>query len=51
MYGIITCDETWIYSHEIETKQQPTVWLFPDELYRQESQRMFPKIKQNKVKN
>ena len=31
VYDIVTCDETWIYSYEPETKQQSTVWVFPDD--------------------
>ena len=28
---IVTGDESWIYQYDPETKQQSTVWLFPDE--------------------
>ena len=28
---IVTGDESWIYQIESDTKQQSTVWLFPDE--------------------
>lgn len=28
---VVTGDETWIYQHDPETKQQSTVWLFPGE--------------------
>lgn len=31
VYNIVTGDETWIYSYDPETKQQSTVWVFPDE--------------------
>ena len=29
---IVTGDESWIYQYDPETKQQYTVWLFPDEV-------------------
>lgn len=29
---LVTGDETWIYSHEPESKQQSTVWVFDNEL-------------------
>ena len=28
---IVTGDETWVYQYDPETKQQPRVWVFPDE--------------------
>ncbi|GFS82437.1 putative DD34D transposase [Nephila pilipes] len=31
VYNIYTCDESWIYAYEPETKQQSTVWVFQDE--------------------
>ena len=31
VYNIYTCDESWIYGYEFETKQQSTVWVFQDE--------------------
>jgi len=31
VYNICTCDESWIYSYDPETKQQSTVWVFQDE--------------------
>ena len=31
VYDIVTGDESWIYVYELESKQQSTVWVFPDE--------------------
>lgn len=31
VYDIVTGDESWIYAYDPETKQQSTVWVFPDE--------------------
>ena len=31
VYDIVIGDESWIYAYEPESKQQSTVWVFPDE--------------------
>ena len=31
IYDIVTVDESWIYAHKPESKQQSTVWVFQDE--------------------
>ncbi|KAI6651220.1 Histone-lysine N-methyltransferase SETMAR-like [Oopsacas minuta] len=31
VYDILTCDETWIYQYDPETKQQSSIWVFPVE--------------------
>ena len=36
---IVTGDESWIYQYDPETKQQSTVWLFPDEVLPQKVKR------------
>ena len=29
VYDILTCDETWIYQYDLETKRQSSVWVLP----------------------
>ena len=36
---IVTGDESWIYQYDPGTKQQSTVWLFPDEVPSQKVKR------------
>ena len=31
VYDILTCDETWIYQYDPETKRQSSIWVFPGE--------------------
>ena len=31
VYNILTCDETWIYQYDPETKRQSSVWVFAGE--------------------
>ena len=31
VWDIVTGDVTWVYQYDPETKQQPAVWVFPDE--------------------
>ncbi|KAI6647856.1 Mariner transposase [Oopsacas minuta] len=31
LYDILTCDETWIYQYDPETKRQSLIWVFPGE--------------------
>ena len=31
VYDILTCDETWIYLYDPETKRQSSIWVFPGE--------------------
>ncbi|KAI6647415.1 hypothetical protein LOD99_12411 [Oopsacas minuta] len=31
VYEILTCDETWIYQYDPETKRQSSIWVFPGE--------------------
>ncbi|KAI6646177.1 hypothetical protein LOD99_9384 [Oopsacas minuta] len=31
VYDILTCDETWIYQYDLETKRQSSIWVFPGE--------------------
>lgn len=31
IFDIVTGDESWIYQFDPETKQQSTIWIFPDE--------------------
>ena len=32
LYNNVTCEKTWIYSYEIEIKQQSTLWVVLDKL-------------------
>ena len=43
----LTGDETWIYRHDLETKMQSVVWLFPDESPPLKTQKITQRTEEN----